>query len=108
MNDEESRRLSEERSEERMAGLLREASPHLIPRVDPDELVEHVLARGTDRLFSCDSPLGEVYVGVSERGVRLVGRAAAPGGLPRRSPVSKSRSRRISQERRPFSSRCWR
>ena len=80
MNDEESRRLSEGR----VAGLLGEAAPRLIPRVDPDELVERVLACGTDHLFSCDSPLGEVYVGVSERGVRLVGRAASPEGFARR------------------------
>src|ERR687890_1952584 len=80
MNDEESRRLSEGC----VAGLLGEAAPHLIPRVDPDELVERVLAGGTDRLFSCGSPLGEVYVGVSEKGVRLVGRAASPEGFARR------------------------
>ena len=72
MNDEESRRLSEGRSERRVARLLGEAAPRLIPRGEPGELVERVLAAGTDRLFSCDSPLGEVYVGVSERGVRLV------------------------------------
>src|ERR671916_1255280 len=80
MNDEESRRLSEGR----VAGLLGEAAPRLIPRVDPDELVKRVLACGTDHLFSCDSPLGEVYVGVSERGVRLVGRAASPEEFARR------------------------
>src|ERR687897_2163389 len=84
MNNEESRKLSEERSEERVAGFLMEAAPLLILRGDPDELVERVLARGTDRLFSCDSPLGEVYVGVSERGVRLVGRAASPEEFARR------------------------
>src|SRR5919107_2617217 len=84
MKDAESRRLSEERREERVDGLLREAASRLIPRVDPDELIERVLARGTDRLFSCDSPLGEVYVGGSERGVRLVGRAASPEGFTRR------------------------
>src|SRR5215211_1467748 len=84
MNHEESPRSSEEKSEERVAGLLREAVPRLIPRRDPDELVERVLARGTDRLFSCDSPLGEVYVGVSERGVRLVGRATSPEDFARR------------------------
>ena len=84
MKDADSRRLNEERREERVDGLLREAASRLIPRVAPDELVEYVLARGTDRLFSCDSPLGEVYVGVSERGVRLVGRAAAPGEFARR------------------------
>jgi O-6-methylguanine DNA methyltransferase len=84
MNDEQSRRLSEERSEERVAGLLEEAASRLTPRGDPDRLVERVLARGTDRLFSCDSPLGEVYVGLSKRGVRLVGRAASPEGFARR------------------------
>src|SRR5829696_4066550 len=84
MNNEEARRLSEERSKEHVAGLLRETAPRLIPRGDPDELVERVLARGTDRLFSCDSPLGEVYVGVSERGVRLVGRADLPEEFARR------------------------
>src|SRR3954452_18160489 len=81
---EESRRLSEARSEERVAGLLGEAASRLILRGDLDELVECVLARGTDRLFSFDSPLGEVYVGVSERGVRLVGRAASTEGFARR------------------------
>src|ERR671917_1723550 len=84
MNNEESRRLSEERSEERVAGFLREAAPLLILRGDPDELVERVLARRTDRLFSCDSPLGEVYVGVSDRGVCMVGKAASPEGFARR------------------------
>jgi O-6-methylguanine DNA methyltransferase len=84
MNNEEPRGLSEERSEERVAGLLGEAASRLTPRGDPGELVERVLARGVDRLVSCDSPLGEVYVGVSERGVRLVGRAASPEGFARR------------------------
>ncbi len=84
MDAEESQRLSEETNEERVAGLLAEGAQRLTPRGDPDELVERVLARGTDRLFSCGSPLGEVYVGVSERGVRLVGRAASPEGFARR------------------------
>src|SRR5918995_2459683 len=84
MNHEKSRRLSDERSEERVAGLLREAATRLIPREDSDELVERVLTHGTDRLFSCESPLGEVYVGVSERGVRLVGKAASPEEFARR------------------------
>jgi len=84
MHDDESRRLSEERNEEHVAGLLREAAPRLRTRGDPDELVECMLARVTDRLFSCDSPLGKVYVGVSERGVRLVGKAASPEGFARR------------------------
>src|ERR687897_2847497 len=84
MNNEESRRLSKERSEERVARFLRDAAPPLMLRGDPDKLVEQVLARGTDRLFSCDSPLGEVYVGVSDKGVCLVGRAASPEGFARR------------------------
>src|ERR687898_2746785 len=84
MNNEVSRRLSKERSEERVARFLRDAAPPLMLRGDPDKLVEQVLARGTDRLFSCDSPLGEVYVGVSEKGVRLLGKAASPEEFARR------------------------
>ena len=84
MNHEESRRLSDEKSEKRVVGLLRKAASRLTPRGDPDELVQRMLACGTDRLFSCDSLLGEVYVGVSERGVRLIGRAASPEGFARR------------------------
>jgi methylated-DNA-[protein]-cysteine S-methyltransferase len=81
MNNEESRRFDEGVDEERMAKLLGEAASHLTPGGDPNQLVEWVLARGTDRMFSCESPVGEVYVGVSERGVRLVGRAASPEGF---------------------------
>ncbi|MCA1728101.1 MAG: methylated-DNA--[protein]-cysteine S-methyltransferase [Actinobacteria bacterium] len=84
MNNEGSRRSSKERSEEHVAGLLGEAASRLTPGGDQDELVERMLSRGTDRLFSCDSPLGEIYVGVSQRGVRLVGRAASPEGFARR------------------------
>lgn len=58
--------------------MLREAAPHVTPRGDPTRSIEQALAQGTDRMFSCDSPLGEVYVGVSEKGVRLVGRASSP------------------------------
>jgi O-6-methylguanine DNA methyltransferase len=75
---------NEERSEERVAGLLREAVARLRPKEDPRQLVELALARGTDRIFSCDSPLGKVYIGVSEKGVRLVGRAASPAEFSRR------------------------
>lgn len=78
MNEEEARRLGKVASEERVSGLLREAAPRLTPRGDPDRLVGRVLARGTDRMFACDSPLGEVFVGVSDTGVRLVGRADSP------------------------------
>jgi O-6-methylguanine DNA methyltransferase len=74
----------EGRSEERMSVMLREAALHLTPRENRGELVERVLARGTDRLFSCDSPLGEVYVGVSQSGVRLLGRAASPEEFAKR------------------------
>jgi len=84
MTNEESPRLSEVRSEERVAGLLREAASRLRPKEDPRQLVERTLTRGTDRIFSCDSPLGEVYVGVSEKGVRLVGRATSSGEFSRR------------------------
>lgn len=69
---------NEERSEERVKNLLGESASHLTPKGDPDEFVERVLTRETDRMFSCDSPLGEIYAGVSEIGVRLVGKAASP------------------------------
>ena len=84
MNNEESRGSNEERSEERVAGLLGEAATRLTPTGDPNQFSERVLARTTDRMFSCDSPLGEVYIGVSEKGVRLVGRAASPEEFARR------------------------
>src|SRR5918997_5710747 len=85
MNNEGSHRYGERSGEERAVELLRDAvTPLGASRGDPDESVERVLARGTDRLFSCESPLGEVYVGVSEGGVRLVGRAASPEGFARR------------------------
>src|SRR5215216_609645 len=74
----------EKRSEERMSGMLKEAALHLTPRENRGELVERVLARGTDRLFSCNSPLGEVYGGVSQSGVRLLGRAASPEEFAKR------------------------
>jgi O-6-methylguanine DNA methyltransferase len=81
MNHEGSRRSSEERIVE----LLGDAVTRLgATRGNPGESVEQILARGTDRLISCDSPLGEVYVGVSEKGVRLLGKAASPEGFARR------------------------
>lgn len=65
--------------------MLGDAAGRLgVARGDSDEAVERVLSRGTDRLFSCDSPLGEVYVGVSEGGVRLLSRAASPEEFVRR------------------------
>ncbi len=85
MNNEGSYRFGERPDEERAVELLRDAATRLeASRGDPGESVERMLARGTDRLFSCDSPLGKVYVGVSERGVRLVDRAASPEGFARR------------------------
>ncbi|MBA2441638.1 MAG: methylated-DNA--[protein]-cysteine S-methyltransferase [Rubrobacter sp.] len=84
MNDGDSQRLSEQANEERVSGALGEVDSRLTPVGEPEELVERVLARGTGRLFSCDSPLGEVYVGVSESGVRLLGRAASPEEFARR------------------------
>jgi O-6-methylguanine DNA methyltransferase len=84
MKNEESRRFGEEGSEERVTGMLGEAASRLTPTGDPNWFAERVLAHGTDRLFSCPSPLGEVYVGVSERGVRLVGRATSPEDFARR------------------------
>jgi O-6-methylguanine DNA methyltransferase len=74
----------EKRNEERVAGFLAEAASQLTPGGDADEFVERVLTRATDRLFSCDSPLGELYVGVGQSGVRLVGRAASPEEFVRR------------------------
>lgn len=84
MNGEETRKLNDERTEERVAGLLRDAAARLAPLGDSDEMVEGTLTRGTDRLFSCESPLGEVYVAVGERGVRLLSRAASPEEFARR------------------------
>lgn len=63
--------------EARVAALLGEAASSLVGAV-PDGLAERSLALATDRLFACDSPLGRVYVGASERGVRLLDRADAP------------------------------
>ena len=84
MNHEGPRRFGERAGEERVARLLGEAASRLEPRGDPDPPIERALSRGADRLFSCESPLGEVYVGVSARGVRLLGRAASPEEFARR------------------------
>lgn len=75
---------NEQRSEERVVGRLAGDASHLTPRGDQDEFIERILTRGTDRLFTSDSPLGEIYVGVNETGVRLVGRATSPEGFARR------------------------
>ena len=76
--------MNDVRSEERVTGLLGEAASRLLTEGDTAGSVERALARGTDRMFSCDSPLGEIYAGVSERGVRLLGRAASPEEFARR------------------------
>ena len=64
--------------EERVAELLGTAASRLTARGDPEQLVEEVLSRGADRFFACDSPIGEVYVGVGPEGVRLVRRGGSP------------------------------
>lgn len=68
----------------RVGNLLKRAAERVPARGDPEGFVEGVLARSTDRLFACGSPLGEVYVGIGERGVRMVGRAASPEEFARR------------------------
>lgn len=72
------------RHEGLVSEALSEVSTHLTPGGDKDELVERALARGTDRIFSCESPLGEVYVAASGRGVRLLGKADSPEEFARR------------------------
>ncbi len=78
MNESESQGPGASWVEERIAGHLGVAGASLALAGDSGGRVESALAHGTDRLFSCDSPLGEVYVGVSEAGVRLIGRFTAP------------------------------
>ena len=84
MNERETRMPDDEGGDGRVVGLLGDVAAHLTPEGDPDRLVERVLTRGADRLVSCDSPLGEVYAAVGEKGVRLVGRAASPDEFARR------------------------
>ena len=84
MNDEGSWRGGNGTGDGRVSGLLREAASHSTPRGNPNRLIERIVARGTDRVFSCGSPLGEIYVGVSDKGVRLVGRADSPEQFARR------------------------
>ena len=84
MNHGGPRRFGERADEERVARLLGEGASRLEPRGDPNLPVERALSRGTDRLFSCGSPLGEVHVAVSERGVRLVGKSASSEEFARR------------------------
>jgi O-6-methylguanine DNA methyltransferase len=84
MNDKGSWRSGNGTGDGRVSGLLSETTSHLTPRADPNRLIERALARGTDRVFSCGSPLGEIYVGVSDKGVRLVGRTDSPEEFARR------------------------
>jgi O-6-methylguanine DNA methyltransferase len=85
MNNEESYGRGQRPDEQRAVKLLRDTVTRLeVSRGDPGESVERVLAHATDRLFSCESPLGEVYVGVSEGGVRMVRRATSPEEFTRR------------------------
>lgn len=83
MNDRGSPRV-DGTGEGRVAGLLGEAAARLASEGDTNRLVERVLSGGTDRVFSCGSPLGEVYVGVSANGVRMVGRDDSPEAFARR------------------------
>lgn len=76
--------MDEKHGEGTVGDLLGESASRLIPTAFPEEVVERALSTGTDRLFTCESPLGEVYVGVSESGVRLLGRAASPEEFARR------------------------
>lgn len=73
-----------ETSEERAVALLAEARARRTPERGTGDSAERALAGGTDRLFSCDSPLGKVYVGAGEGGVRLVGRFASAEEFARR------------------------
>jgi O-6-methylguanine DNA methyltransferase len=84
MNPAGSRMAGMEEEEKHVVGLLREAASRLESGRDPEGLVERSLSRGTDSLFSCDSPVGEVFVGMSELGARLLGRADDPEEFVRR------------------------
>ncbi len=76
--------MDERYGEESVSKLLGETASRLLPTADTEEMVERAISAGTDRLFTCESPLGEVYVGVSGAGVRLLGRAASPEEFARR------------------------
>jgi methylated-DNA-[protein]-cysteine S-methyltransferase len=58
--------------------MLRVAASRLPARRNPERLAEDALSRGADRFFACCSPIGEVYVGVGPKGVRLVRRGGSP------------------------------
>jgi len=67
-----------------IARALYEAALRLEPGEETGEPVERALAAGTDLLFTCGSPLGEVYAAASGRGVRLIGRSGSPEEFARR------------------------
>lgn len=64
--------------DERVAEMLMATASRLPAKRNPDRLVKEALSRGADRFFACDSPIGEVYVGVGPKGVRLVRRGGSP------------------------------
>jgi O-6-methylguanine DNA methyltransferase len=71
-------------NDECVISLLKEAASRLPAGGDSDRSVQRALDAGTDLLFVCRSPLGEIYVGAGERGVRLVSRAGSPEEFARR------------------------
>ncbi|WP_053057953.1 methylated-DNA--[protein]-cysteine S-methyltransferase [Rubrobacter aplysinae] len=70
--------MNDEHGERWVEDLLGESAARQMPARESEETVDRALAAGTDRLFSCASPLGEVYVGASDLGVRSLGKAASP------------------------------
>lgn len=66
-----------DRHDEPVATLLREAAEKMSPLGCPAQLVERTLVSSTDRFFVVGSPLGELYVGASSGGVRLVRRGGS-------------------------------
>lgn len=75
MNESESRSLCVSGAGERIAG-----HPGVSWDLAGDSAgrVASALAHETDLLLSCDSPLGKIYAGVSEAGVRLIGKFTSP------------------------------
>lgn len=72
------------RSERDAEVLLGKAAQRLARSEEPGNALERALAAGTDRMFVCDSPVGEVYAAASAAGVRSIGRAASPEEFARR------------------------
>lgn len=69
--------------DEYVAELLRTAASRLTMHSDPTQQAERALKSGTDRFFVADSPIGELYVAMSPRGVRFVWRADSPAEFAR-------------------------